>query len=72
MEINLWLTSKDCGDGSYTVQLVNTEEEALTVLDRTREELDEGNTYEDGYTEEITLQIDETGKLLKPFYINIE
>jgi hypothetical protein len=72
MKINLWLTSKDCGDGSYTVSIVNTKEEALEILDRTEEQLSEGNTYEDGYLEEITLELDENGKLTKPFCINIE
>ena len=70
--VNLVLSAKDCGDGSITVELHNTKEEALTSLNRTEQQLEDGCFYDDGMIEEITLELDENNKLVKPFYINIE
>ena len=71
MEVKLWLSSSDGGDGSFNVNLNNTKEEALKSLGKqSEEEID--NFYDDGMIKEVLLEIDENGKLLKPFYINIE
>jgi hypothetical protein len=71
MEVKLWLSSSDCGDGSFNVNLNNTKEEALKSLGKeSEEEID--NFYDDGMIKEVLLKIDENGKLLKPFSINIE
>lgn len=71
MVIKLWLSGWDCGDGSNSIQLQNTKEEALESLGKTSEEQID-NYYDDGMIEEIELEIDENGKLLKPFHWNIE
>jgi len=71
MKIKLWLSAWDCGDGSNTIELNNTKEEALKSLNlESEDEID--NYYDDGMIEEVELEIDETGKLLKSFHINIE
>jgi len=71
MKIKLWLSAQDCGDGSNSVYINNTKEEALKSLGKqSEEEID--NYYDDGMIEEIELEIDQNGKLLKPFYVNIE
>lgn len=70
MKIKLWLSAWDCKDGSNSMQLNNTKEEALISLNKTSEdELD--NYYEDGKIEKVELEIDHNGKLLKPFNYNI-
>jgi hypothetical protein len=71
MKIKLWLSAWDCGDGSNTVELNNTKKEALKSLNlESEDEID--NYYDDGIIEEVELEIDENGKLLKTFHINIE
>lgn len=72
MKIKLWVSAKDMGDGSVSVCIINTKEEALDKLNRTEEEVENGCFYEDGMFEEILLDIDENGKLVKPVYITIE
>ncbi len=72
MKLKLWLSAKDLGDGSFSIQLDNTKVEALEYLERTEEEIHDGCFYDDGMFKEIELEIDENGKLLKPFYINID
>lgn len=73
MKIKLILAASDGGDGSIKVNLVNTREEALEILERTEEQMNDKNHcfYDDGLIEEIELEI-EDGKLVKPFWINIE
>ena len=72
MKINLCLSASDCGDGSFSVFLHNTKEEALENLNRTEEQLENGCFYDDGMIQNISLDIDENGKLLVPFGINID
>lgn len=71
MKVTLWLSAWDCGDGSNSVELNNTKEEALKSLGKESEDQID-NYYDDGMIKEVLLEIDENGKLLKPFNINIE
>jgi len=72
MKINLWFSYLDGMDGSHSIKLHNTKEAALERLNKTQEEVEQGNIYDDGYFEEITLEIDEQGKLVKEVYLSIE
>lgn len=72
MKINLWFSYRDGMDGSHSIKLHNTKEDALERLNRSEEEVKQGNIYDDGYFEEITLEIDEQGKLVKEVYLLIE
>ena len=70
MKISLWLSATDDDDGSISVYLNNTKEEALATLGKeSEEEID--NMYDDGFLKEITLNI-EGNALVEPFWINIE
>jgi len=71
MNVSLWLSATDDGDGSVSVYLNNTKEEALANLDRESEE-DVKSFYDDGLIKKVSLEIDEFGFLMNPFYINIE
>lgn len=73
MKIKLWAACTDDWDGSFTVRLVNTKEEALHALgDKTEEEIDEAGFHDAGEIREIEIDFDpETGKLNKRFFINI-
>ena len=71
MEVKLWLSSSDGGDGSFNVNLNNTKEEALKSLGKeSEEEID--NFYDDGMIKEVELDFNDEMKLNKQFYINIE
>lgn len=70
MKITLHAAYRDGQDGSFSVKLFNTKDEALKHLDRTEEELEEGNFYDDGAYEELTLDIVD-GKLEKPVSISV-
>lgn len=70
MKISLWLSATDDGDGSISVHLNNTKEEALATLGKESEE-EITNMYDDGFLEEITLNIVDNA-LVEPFWINIE
>lgn len=75
MKIKLFAACSDRRDGSHTVKLFNTKQEALDELDRTEEQLESGDTcyYEDGVLEEIVLDIDEKmSTIRKPVTISIE
>ena len=71
MKIKLWLSANDCGDGSISVRLNNTKEDALKSLNKeSEEEID--NFYDDGMVKEVELDFNDEMKLNKQFYINIE
>lgn len=62
------VASKQDGDGSISVWIVNTVEEAYEKLERpVHSDLD---GYEDGEINPIELDLDSDGKLLKPVYKN--
>jgi hypothetical protein len=70
-KIKLFLAATDGQDGSYTVSFFNTKKEALKDLDRTEDELEGGSFYDDGQIKELTLEIDNKGKLInKEFHIS--
>ena len=71
MRLNLWLSANDCGDGSITVQLNNSKQEALDSINQTEESIANGCFYDNGLIEEVHIEVEE-GKLVEPFYINIE
>lgn len=71
MKLNVYLTYRDCQDGSYFVTFQNTKEEALEQLGSTEEQLTTGNTYDYGYMEEVEIEI-ENGKLVKPIHFSVE
>lgn len=71
MKLNVWLTYRDCMDGSSFVTIQNTKEEALEELGSTEEELSTGDVYEHGYMEEVEIEI-EDGKLVKPITFSVE
>ena len=71
MKIKLWLTFTDGQDGSYYVTIHNEKEEALERLNRTEDQMNNGNTYEDGYMSELDIEI-ENGKLVKPITFSVE
>lgn len=48
MKCKVSVAVKDLGDGSQSVCIFNTREEGLEYLNRTEEELEEGNSYDDG------------------------
>ncbi len=64
MKVTVFATYTDGQDGSFSVSLHGTKEEALEDLGKTEEELEEGNIYEDGAMEELNLEFDENGKLI--------
>jgi hypothetical protein len=70
MKIKLFLAATDGQDGSYTVTLFNTKQEALDDLEKTEEELNEGCFYEDGQIQEMEIEIDENGKLLNSYHFS--
>lgn len=70
MNIKLWLSANDCGDGSFSIRLHNTKKESLQSLDKESEdEID--NFYDDGMIDEVAFDFDDEMKLKQPFYINI-
>ena len=71
MELNLFLTYRDCGDGSYSITIQNTKEEALDTLGSTEEEVKTGNVYDYGYMQEIKVEI-ENDKLVRPISFSVE
>lgn len=71
MKLNIWLTYSDSQDGSYYVTIHNEKQEALERLNRTEEQLKEGDVYNDGYMTEIEIEI-ENGKLVKPIQFSVE
>jgi len=71
MKKTLHISYRDGQDGTHRVILHNTKEEALARLNRTEEELEEGNIYEDGYYAEAELEFDEHGNLVKQIDIII-
>ena len=74
MTINCFLTKKDCGDGTVTICLFKTRQECLDKLNRTEEQLEEGDTYNDGCIEEVSLEVEAINGVLclkKGFNINI-
>lgn len=72
MEINLFASYRDLGDGSFSIRLHNTKEEALSILDRTEKELECGNSYDDGAIAPLMLEINNEGKLINNPRITIE
>jgi hypothetical protein len=73
MKINLVARIQDGGDGSQVVYLYNDKNDLVNNHysfqegDATAKEiLDEENPYENGYICEVTLELDESGKLVKP------
>lgn len=66
MKIKLFAAFRDGWDGSYSVKLFGTRDEALKHLDRTEEQLEDDNVYEDGAIEETEIEIDENGVIITP------
>lgn len=71
MKIKLFIAASDGQDGSFSVKLFNTKEEALGNLKRTEEELQNGTFYDDGALEEIELELDEEGKLKESVWFSV-
>ncbi len=70
MQIKLWFSAKDWGDGSISVRLSNTKQEALKSLGKESEdEID--NFYDDGMIDEVGLDFNDKMELNTQFYINI-
>lgn len=69
-KIKLFGAARDGQDGSYSVELFNTRQEALNELDRTEEELSNGCFHEDGGIAEVVIELVD-GKLKKPVYISL-
>ena len=71
MQVKLWLSAKDYGDGSINVKLSNTKQEALKSLGKESEdEID--NFYDNGMIDEIGLDFNDKMELNTQFSINIE
>ena len=71
MQVKLWLSAKDYGDGSINVKLSNTKQEALKSLGKESEdEID--NFYNNGMIDEIGLDFNDKMELNTQFSINIE
>lgn len=63
IKLKLFAACSDGGDGSVSVTLVNSREEALEHLDRTEEELEEGCFHDDGSIEKVNVTlIEDEGK----------
>jgi len=71
MKVQAFITYSDGQDGSYFVTIEGSLQDALNQLDRTEEQLAEGNVYDDGYMKEIELEI-EDGKLVTPIRFSVE
>ncbi len=71
MIIKLFASYSDGQDGSFSIALHNTREEALERLGRTEEELKKGCFYEDGAIEPLELEIDSSGKLMNNVSISV-
>ena len=72
ISVKIFAACSDGGDGSVSVHLVNTREEALEKLDRTEEELENGCF---GMIEKVTVNlVEKDGKwvLKDSIYLNIE
>lgn len=72
MVIKVFWSYKDGQDGSHSIKLHSSKEEALNRLDRTEEELEDGDIYNDGSFGETLLEVDGKGNLLKEVGIYIE
>ena len=71
MQVKLWLSAKDYGDGSINVKLSNTKQEALKSLGKESE--DEIDNFDDnGMIDEIGLDFNDKMELNTQFSINIE
>ncbi len=72
MEIKLFASYMDFGDGSFGIKLHNTKDEALDRLGRTEKQLENGNIYDDGAIKPLILEINNEGKLINNPSITIE
>jgi len=74
IKLDLFLTRKDCGDGSITIGLFKTRKECLERLNRTEEQLENGSPYDDGTIDEVSITlelIDGVPSLKEGFYENL-
>lgn len=76
MNIKVYALLSDNGDGGYTVRLFPTFEEMeasqKNIADARNRKFDPEDEYEYGYRSfenPVTIEVDETGKLVKPIYI---
>lgn len=65
MEIKAFAACWDGGDGSTSVVIYPTRDEALKSLNRTEKQLEEGVYYDDGIIREVFIEIDNKGELSK-------
>ena len=72
MKVKLICSYSDGQDGSHTVRIHRTRQEALERLNRTEEQLKRGNIYDDGAIVETEIEVDEAGKVIKGGSISIE
>lgn len=74
MKITLFAAYTDGQDGSFSIRIYNTRQEALDKLGKTEEDLEEGNIYDDGAVEELNLEGHIEGDefiLDKPAYFSV-
>jgi hypothetical protein len=71
MKVKLYCSYRDGCDGSFTIKFHSTRQRALDCLQTTEEKLDEGNFYDDGAVEEVEIEVDENGKIMKEVSFSI-
>lgn len=59
IKVKAFAAYRDGQDGSCSVSICGTRELALENLDRTEEQLQQGNMYEDGAIDEIEIEVEQ-------------
>jgi len=72
MKITLFVSARDAQDGSFNIMFHNTKKEALSRLERTEKEIQEGTLYDDGAYKEVVLEFNEKGKLISNNFLDFE
>lgn len=71
MKIKIFAAYRDGMDGSFSIRLFGEKQKALDHLDRTEEQLEEGNVYDDGAIAETEIEVDDQGVIIKSGHLSI-